>query len=439
MSAFVGSYRDEMDASYAADFGRDREPVAKRSRFPEYRRKGGSPTRVSGMHCRRSKRWTWGSGRGARMQNIRAFASCVAVALALAATDAMAVTYNVLPVGNPGNSAVAGNGFGSVNYVYSMGTSEVTNAQYAAFLNSVDVSSGTSTINSLGLYSSSMSTDTTNGGILFNGGSAAGSRYTVRNAATVNSFGDRPVNYVSWFSAARFANWLNASQNGSASAINSGVYAVNSQTTGTIPLRNTAAVAGVAPRTAFVIPSADEWTKAAFFNSGSNDYYYWQTKVSGSTPTPTIATTGNTATWSTSTNIANYGGASGLTRTSNVGSFSASTAAYGMYDMLGNVTEYSDTSSTSAPGSVHVFGGSFNMNLATAQSTASSFGFQVRNPALGAPSMGFRLGQVTVAPVPEPGTIALAATGMVGMFGAGWMKRRKRQAGLLAAAEASAA
>lgn len=437
MSTFVGSSRDEMDASYAADFGRDREPIAKRSRFPEYRRKGSSPSRVSGMHCRRSKRWTWGSGRGARMQNVRAFASCVAVGLALAASDAMAVTYNVLPVGNPGNSVVAGNGFGSVNYAFSMGTFEVTNAQYAAFLNSVDVSSGGGTVSSLGLYSSSMSSDTTNGGILFNAGGSAGSRYTVRNAATVNSFGNRPVNYVSWFSAARFANWLNASENGSAAAINSGVYAVNSQTSGTIPLRNTAAVAGSTPRTAFVIPSANEWTKAAFFNSGSNNYYYWQTKVSGSTPAPTIATTGNTATWSTSTNISNYGGASGLVRTSNVGSFAAATSAYGLYDMLGNVTEYSDTASTSAAGSVHVFGGSFNMSLATAQSTASSFGVQVRNPASGAPSMGFRLGQVTVAPVPEPGTIALASTGMIGMFGAGWMKRRKRRAVLLAAANAS--
>lgn len=439
MSAFVGSYSDGLDASYAADFGRDREPIVKSRRFPEYRRKGSSPSRVSGMHCRRNKRWTWGSGRGARMQNLRAFAGCVAVAVALAATDAMAVTYNVLPVGNPGNSVVAGNGFGSVGYTFAMGTYEVTNAQYAAFLNSVDVVSGSSTISSLGLYNASMGTDTTNGGILFNGAAGAGSRYTVRNAALPSSYGDRPVNYVSWFSAARFANWLNAGENGSAASINSGVYAVNTQTSGTIPLRNTAAIAGASPRTAFVIPSADEWTKAAFFNSGSNSYYYWQTKVSGSTPAPTIATNANVGTWPTSTNIANYGGVSGLTRTSDVGSFSASTAAYGMYDMLGNVTEYSDTRSSADPGSIHLFGGSFNMNLATAQATASSFGVQLRDPALVAPALGFRLGQVTVAPVPEPGTIALAATGMLGMFGAGWMKRRKRQAQLLAAAEAIAA
>ena len=66
MSAAVDTYRDEMEATYAVDFSRDREPTKARSRFPEYRRRGGAPTRVSGMHCRRNKRWTWGSGRGAR-------------------------------------------------------------------------------------------------------------------------------------------------------------------------------------------------------------------------------------------------------------------------------------------------------------------------------------------------------------------------------------
>ncbi|NCX98497.1 MAG: hypothetical protein EBX35_07960, partial [Planctomycetia bacterium] len=75
------TYRDEMEATYAVDFSRDREPVKARSRFPEYRRRGGAPTRVGGMHCRRNKRWTWGSGRGARMLNTRAFAGAVAFAI----------------------------------------------------------------------------------------------------------------------------------------------------------------------------------------------------------------------------------------------------------------------------------------------------------------------------------------------------------------------
>jgi hypothetical protein len=94
MSAGLGIYHDETEVSYAVDFGRDREPTQKRSRHPEYRRKGSGPTRVSGMHCRRNKRWTWGSGRGARMQNARAFAGCLAFAVASLAANAFGVTIS---------------------------------------------------------------------------------------------------------------------------------------------------------------------------------------------------------------------------------------------------------------------------------------------------------------------------------------------------------
>ena len=42
MSAAVDTYRDEMEATYAVDFSRGREPNKARSRFPEYRRRGGA-------------------------------------------------------------------------------------------------------------------------------------------------------------------------------------------------------------------------------------------------------------------------------------------------------------------------------------------------------------------------------------------------------------
>jgi len=46
MSAAVETYRDEMEATYAVDCSRGREPVKSRRRHPEYRRSGGAPTRV---------------------------------------------------------------------------------------------------------------------------------------------------------------------------------------------------------------------------------------------------------------------------------------------------------------------------------------------------------------------------------------------------------
>jgi hypothetical protein len=46
-----------------------------------------------------------------------------------------------------------------------------------------------------------------------------------------------------------------------------------------------------------------------------------------------------------------------------------------------------------------------------------------RNPANATSQLGFR-----VAAVPEPTTIALAGTGLAGLAGLNWMKRRKKAA-----------
>src|SRR5262245_56710468 len=51
-----------------------------------------------------------------------------------------AVTINTVPIGNSGNLADTrydATGFGSVDYHYRMGKTEITNAQYAEFLNAV--------------------------------------------------------------------------------------------------------------------------------------------------------------------------------------------------------------------------------------------------------------------------------------------------------------
>jgi hypothetical protein len=49
---------------------------------------------------------------------------------------ASAVTIPTVPVGNLGNAAdpLTGSLYGGVAYAYNIGTTEVTNAQYAAFL-----------------------------------------------------------------------------------------------------------------------------------------------------------------------------------------------------------------------------------------------------------------------------------------------------------------
>jgi hypothetical protein len=111
------------------------------------------------------------------------------------------VTIDYVPVGNAGNAADT-TGYGAVAYAYQIGKYEVTNAQYTDFLNAADPTGA----NANGIYNANMGSDI-RGGITYTSGAASGSKYTIRT-----SMGDKPVNYVSWYDAARFSNWLHNGQ-----------------------------------------------------------------------------------------------------------------------------------------------------------------------------------------------------------------------------------
>ena len=401
MSAGLGIYRDEMEVNYAVDFGRDREPTQKRSRHPEYRRKGSAPTRVSGMHCRRNKRWTWGSGRGARMQNARAFAGCLAFAVASLAASAFGVTINYNFVGNPGNpgnSASNPAGLGAVSDIFKMATTETTNQQYVDFLNTVDPNGS----NPNSIYNASMGSSAV-GGITFNAGGGSGAKYTVKSgtASTGGSYATMPVSFVTWFSAARFANWLQNGQVSGTAAMETGAYTLNGATSGNIVARN--------PGAQVFLPSVNEWYKAAFYTGTGSTYTTWQTN-SNSTPTATVTNV-------SLVNAANYSNAA--VAAMNVGSYINSTSAYGMYDMLGNVAEMTDNTGASTSTSFRAMGGGWGGSVAAWNGTSAAVN---QLGTFSNQSYGFR-----VAAVPEPGTIALAGMGIAGLAGLDWMKRRKKR------------
>jgi sulfatase modifying factor 1 len=401
MSAAVENYRDDVDVSYAVDFSRDREPIQKRSRFPEYRRKGSAPTRVNGMHCRRAKRWTWGSGRGARTLNARAFAGCLAFAVASLSTAAFGVTVDYAVIGNPGNPANGTTGWGAVSDVFKISKYETTNNQYVEFLNKVDAA-GT---NPNGVYNSQMGSDP-NGGITFNAAASSGSKYSVKGGTAPSGaiFTNMPVLFTTWFSAARFANWLQNGEQANSSSMETGAYTLNNQTSGNAPARN--------PGATVFLPSRDEWYKSAFYDGST--YTTWQTN-SNTQPT-------NTVTNVTLANAANYGGAS--TPSTNpiaVGSYVNSASSYGLFDMLGNATEMTDTANASAQ--IQLFSGSWGTTLGDVNRwnlTAAATFRGTTNPTT---HIGFR-----VAAVPEPATIALASVGIASLAGLDWMKRRKKKA-----------
>ena len=86
-----------------------------------------------------------------------------------------------------------------MSYAYSIGKYDVTNAQYAEFLNAKATSS-----DPYGLWNSYMSSDA-EGGI--NRSGSGPYTYTVKPGQ-----GNQPVVDVTWYDAIRFANWLNNGQ-----------------------------------------------------------------------------------------------------------------------------------------------------------------------------------------------------------------------------------
>lgn len=390
MNAMVHTHGDEMETTYAVDFGRTREPVAtKRSRHPDYRRSGSAPSRVNGMHCRRNKRWTWGSGRGARMTNLRAFASCVALFVASLAVTSQAATVfeTVGDPGNPAQSSGVNTGLGSVAYTFQMGATEVTTTEYAAFLNSAAKSDPNA------LYNSAMT------GIgISRTGSSGNFTYNV-----TPSLANRPIAYVSYFDAARYVNWLTSGNT------ESGTYTITGTGSSTVVgARNPNPTS-----TMFVLPNQNEWYKAAFYNATLSTYSTWQ--VAGTQPGVTPVA-GQPVGTTRTVNMNNV-----RSQSANVGAYALNETFYGMFDMLGNVAEWSENQSGA---NARVWSGSYGNAINASQWGSSSQQFRARTyEAVG---QGFRVGQI--AAVPEPSTYALAGLGIVGLGGANWMKRRRRTA-----------
>ena len=158
---------------------------------------------------------------------------CLACVVASLTASALGVTIDYTTIGNPGNAPNT-NGWGAVSASYKLATYETPNAQYAEFLNRIDAA-GT---NPNGIYNASMGSDAL-GGITFNSGASSGSKYSVKAGTNPNNvpYGNAPVAFATWFSAARFVNWLSNGQSASAASMENGTYTLNNQTDGAIGFR----------------------------------------------------------------------------------------------------------------------------------------------------------------------------------------------------------
>jgi sulfatase modifying factor 1 len=313
----------------------------------------------------------------------------------LIASSASAVTMAWTPIGNPGNAcdtqaqSTLGPCYGAVGYAYHIGTYDVTNAQYAEFLNSKAANNA----DPLGLYNPSMGTDTNWGGIARTGSSGSYSY------APIVGRGDWPVNYVSFYDALRFANWMNNGQ-GSGDT-ETGAYTLLGGTAapsnGTTVARNAGA--------AIVLTSENEWYKAAYYNALSMSYF---TYPAGSS-TQTIC-----AAPSATPNTANCGNA--VDTPTIKGSYTGAASPYGTYDQGGNVSQWTETE---IPPILPAFSSSRrvtrggNFGNASSSNASTSSGADPETDAL--PVIGFRL-----AMIPEPGTGLLVIAGLLGL--AGWRR-----------------
>ncbi len=211
-------------------------------------------------------------------------------------------------IGNIGNSADTRamhdgtSDYGSVGYEYSIGKYEVTNAQYAAFLNAVATSS-----DPYGLYNENMGTSI-HAGIIRT--MISGSYlYNVKDGYAL-----KPVMYVSFYDALRFINWLNSG------TTEDGAYTFNSQTNEYLGATHNVGAT-------YWLPTEDEWYKAAYYDPTLD------LGIGGYWDFPTRSNTISTA-------DANYDSYVGTV--TDVGTYD-NESYYGTYDQAGNVWEWNET------------------------------------------------------------------------------------------------
>jgi len=206
--------------------------------------------------------------------------TAVSAIVLLSTTLAMADVFNMPPgltsletvtVGDPGNvgelSGAGAGGYGpdricgAVDDTYNIGKYEVTAGQYCEFLNAV------AKTDTYGLYNTEMWSGKAGCKIERTGASG---NYTYGVAP---DWANRPVNFVSYWNACRFANWLHNGQP-------TGAQGAGTTETGAYTLGGYNGDDGRTihrePGARWVIPTEDEWYKAAYYKGGGINAGYWE-------------------------------------------------------------------------------------------------------------------------------------------------------------------
>jgi formylglycine-generating enzyme required for sulfatase activity len=186
---------------------------------------------------------------------------------------------------------------------------------------------------------------------------------------------DYPVTYVSWFDAARYANWLaNGKPNGpqGVTTTEDGAYSLGA---------TTAARNAINPNTGappvFWLLNESEWYTSAYLKAdGSSIWTY-----------PTQSNTAPDSSGTIPSNFANFGGVFG--ETTPVGFYEQSPGPFGTFDQAGNVREWTETLDTSSGTPMRIIRGGSWADPADAMRADES---HIADPTLEDDKTGFRIG-----------------------------------------------
>lgn len=260
-------------------------------------------------------------------------ASLILLQVSLTGSVVAAIVMDFVTVGDPGNLEHevehydGTSGYGAVDYVFQIGEFEVTNAQYIEFLNAVAVTDTNE------LYDKGM------GNLTFGGISRSGSNgsysYSLRPFMA-----DKPVNNISWYNAARFANWM---QNGQPT----GLQGPSTTEDGAYTFTGLEEAGPRNPGALFYVPNEHEWQKAAFYEPGAvtdDGDEYWQYATGSDTMPIDVLSDPNGNAIDPGPNKIVHGGEGGWNGSTvgnvlTVGS-AGNQSYYGAKDMVGNVFEW---------------------------------------------------------------------------------------------------
>jgi len=249
---------------------------------------------------------------------------------------AQSISMSYVTVAGAGNTSnPADPATGSVSNTYDIGEYDVTDSQYATFLNDVDPSGA----NTLALYSPQGDAEF---GLTFNSGAASGSKYSV-----LSGYANMPVVDVDYWDTLRFVNWMNNGE-GNASTETGAYTLIGGNTDGYGTPSNASSLLANPQYSAGAtvwLPSENEWYKAAYYNPANQTYSTYATQ-SDTAPGNTIGNGADEANYYTGngysvTQSSSYNGSQNYLTA--VGSFTGSKSYYGTFDQSGDVFNWNST------------------------------------------------------------------------------------------------